>query len=106
MTKHFYSKETNGFYTDTIHGGNMPSDCVLITDDEYNSVKGQTLKSGANGKPVITKIELTEEELIKQKINALECQITDRRIREALLDKDDGFLLDIECKIIALREKL
>ena len=31
----FYSKTTNGFYTREIHGDNIPTDAVEITDEQH-----------------------------------------------------------------------
>lgn len=35
----FYADSTGGFYTESLHGSDMPSDAVLITDEEYRSLK-------------------------------------------------------------------
>lgn len=44
--------------------------------------------------------------LIRQQILALESQVTQRRLREAVLGTDNGWLSDIESQIAALRSQL
>ena len=43
---------------------------------------------------------------IKEQIKALEAQITPRRLREAVLGVDGGWLAQQEAAIVALREQL
>ncbi|AUY10728.1 DUF4376 domain-containing protein [Aeromonas sp. ASNIH2] len=43
----FYSKETNGFYDDAIHGKDIPSDAVEISNDIY-------IELIQSGKPIAT----------------------------------------------------
>jgi hypothetical protein len=46
------------------------------------------------------------EDLIKRQINFIESEITIRRIREAILDIDNGWLSEKEDQIASLRSKL
>lgn len=48
----------------------------------------------------------TQAEIIIQQIHELEAQITTRRIREAVLGTDNGWLADIDAQIAVLREQL
>ena len=48
----------------------------------------------------------TEQELALQGILALEAQITDRRMREAVLTGDNSFIQGIEDQIVVLRGQL
>ena len=50
---YYYSPSQNGFFSDEMHGKNKPEDCVKLTDAEYNAVKGQIVKAGKNGKPIV-----------------------------------------------------
>lgn len=53
----FYSPSTGGFYTEDIHGGNIPSDAVEITDAEHAALlaaqsEGFKIEADAQGRPV------------------------------------------------------
>ncbi len=55
----FYSKSTNGFYDEDLHGTAVPTDAVKITEDTYHSImigqaKGKTLTSDKDGQPVLS----------------------------------------------------
>jgi hypothetical protein len=54
----FYSKSTNGFYTPEIHGENIPTDSVAITDEQYlallnGQTEGKQIKGDDNGNPIL-----------------------------------------------------
>ena len=50
--------------------------------------------------------ELSKNNMILQQISALEASVTDRRIREAVLGTDNGWLKGVNDQITALREQL
>lgn len=62
----FYSKSTNGFYVEEIHGDNMPSDVIEITQELYNQLMaeqstGRQISSDENGMPItIEPIDTTD----------------------------------------------
>lgn len=49
----FYAKSTGGFYCPEIHGDNIPSDAVEITDDDYAAI----LEGQSAGKRIIVNAE-------------------------------------------------
>ena len=54
---YFYSASTKGFYETSVHGTNMPSDAVAITNAEYQTLMaaqgaGQIIQADMNGNPV------------------------------------------------------
>ena len=54
----FYSKSTGGFYDRSIHGDNIPSDAVEITEAEHAALlegqsQGKIISADKNGKPVL-----------------------------------------------------
>lgn len=54
-----YSASTGGFYDIEIHGTNIPSDAVEITDDEHAALltgqaEGKLISADASGHPVLT----------------------------------------------------
>lgn len=54
----FYSKSTGGFYSESIHGENIPSDALPISDDDYHGfLDGQSaglrIVADAAGLPVL-----------------------------------------------------
>lgn len=61
----FYSKTARGFYTPEIHGENMPSDAVEITDEQYEALfegqaNGKEIQGGEDGYPVLVDPEPAE----------------------------------------------
>lgn len=54
----YYSQSTGGFYSEEIHGFNMPADVVEVTAEEYiellvSQSNGQTIKPDSKGRPVL-----------------------------------------------------
>lgn len=54
----FYAASTGGFYVESIHGANMPSDAVEITAEQYRSLKdgqdrGLLIQLDAAGRPIL-----------------------------------------------------
>lgn len=68
--------------------------------------KGWKKISDDEGKALEASPALTEREAIINQIADLEMQATPRRLREAALGEDDGWLKDLDAKISALRAKL
>lgn len=54
----FYSATTGGFYTPEIHGDNIPSDAVEITEAEHAALlegqsQGKLIGADENGRPIL-----------------------------------------------------
>lgn len=54
----FYSKANGGFYSTEVHGGNMPSDVVPVTAEQYQTLligqsQGKQITAGPSG-PVLS----------------------------------------------------
>ena len=45
----YYSKTTRGFYCEEVHGTNIPSDCVQITNEQHMTL----LNEQSNGKQIV-----------------------------------------------------
>jgi len=91
MTK-LYSPSTRGFYEIEIHGNNIPSDAVQVTNEEYIDILATP----------ILKVLTVQEQIVE-----LEAQQTPRRLREAVLTEDgELWLTSIEAQITALRAQL
>jgi hypothetical protein len=106
QTQYLYSPSTNGFY---LRGQSsvIPADAVSITDEEHAACAGKVLLPGPDGKPLVQDpLKLTEGQFVLQQIAKLEADITPRRLREAVLGIDDGWLDGIDSEISALRAKL
>lgn len=61
----FYSKSTGGFYSAEVHGDNIPSDAVEITEDHYIALfEGQSLGKkivgDGNGYPTLVDYPVVE----------------------------------------------
>jgi hypothetical protein len=56
--KKFYSASVGGFFTEEIHGANLPADAVEITHEEWQSLlvaqstEGKQIVAGPGGKPI------------------------------------------------------
>jgi hypothetical protein len=60
-----YSKSTGGFYTPEIHGENIPSDAVEVTDEQYDALfagqrSGKEIKGDENGFPILVDPPIAE----------------------------------------------
>lgn len=106
--KFFFSPSTCGFYPD---GDSAPADSILVTDEQRVTLLaaqsvGKVL--GVDGGEVVARDAPSPpaDELIKRQIVALESQQTPRRIREATLGIDNGWLAGIESQIETLRDQL
>lgn len=56
--KKFYSASRKGFFSDHLHGRNLPADAVEITSDEYATLingqsAGKRIVTGSDGRPVL-----------------------------------------------------
>lgn len=111
MTKK-YSASTGGFYDTRMHGDDIPSDAVEISDALFaevvsNKPPNKVVSADKDGFPVLADPPApTAKELILAQIGALEDTVTQRRIREAVLGADDGWLAGVTAQISALRAKL
>lgn len=53
----YYSKITKGFYSDGVHGANVPSDCVVISEETWRNLledqsQGKQIVPDENGYPI------------------------------------------------------
>lgn len=107
-----YSKSTRGFYAPHLHGDNVPDDVVEVTDERYAELfagqsEGKYIEPSSDGLPVLVDPPpLAANDQIKHNIQALEATITPRRIREAILGIDSGWLANVNSQIATLRASL
>lgn len=78
----YYAKSTNGFYFDSLHGENIPSDAKEISDDLYKSLRGHAITSDSQGLPVA--VSPTESDVLGIAKNEI------RIIRRDMLDAVTG----------------
>lgn len=108
----FYSKSKRGFYDAETHGDNVPADAVEISAEQYAALldgqsAGKIIMAGADGVPFLADpAPLSGNALIFQQIAAMEATITPRRMREAALGTDGGWLKTVDVEITALRKTL
>lgn len=78
--KKYYSAERRGFFTEEIHGDNLPADAVEITTEEWGqllheqSVNGKQIVPGPGGKPITVTQVVTPDmkrQLIEAQIDAI-----------------------------------
>lgn len=112
--RRFYSKKTAGFYSDDIHGKNMPADAVEISESEWLSLlqaqnQGKEIVAGTDGKPIAADPVITpflKRQSIEGQIMALSmAPDTLTAMRGTLLGKPGAKeqLAAIDSKIEALR---
>lgn len=94
----YYAKSTGGFYITEIHGENIPSDAVEITDEQHAALlqgqtDGQEIAGDDNGFPIL--IDRVQVVLVPG-------IVTMRQARLALLEA--GQLAAVEAAINALPE--
>ena len=61
----FFSKSTGGFYDAAIHGDNIPSDAVEITDEKYAELlsgnsSGKNISADNDGNPILVDSPIVE----------------------------------------------
>jgi hypothetical protein len=64
----FYSKATGGFYAADIHGDNIPSDAIEITNEVHAALldaqsQGKRIQSDLEGRPIAVDHVPTDDEL-------------------------------------------
>lgn len=106
----FYSRATHGFYDPDIHV-NIPADAVEISAEEHADLlagqsSGKTIVAGLDGRPALTDPPPSVNEALLSQIRALEATVTARRIREAVLGVDNGWLAALNADIALLRGQL
>lgn len=89
-------------------GCQIPVDAVEISKAQHSTLldgqsRGMRIVAGADGYPVLAEALLPSA---KDQIASLEAGITQRRIREAVLGTDGGWLSAVEAQIAALRETI
>lgn len=80
-----YSASTGGFYDTAIHGDNIPSDAVEITDEQHAALidgqsQGKRITADADGKPVLTDpppYVPTQDEIIQSFKDAIQATLDD-----------------------------
>lgn len=93
--KKYYSATARGFFSEEVHGTNMPKDAVEITTDEWQALlveqgtNGKQIVPGANGKPIAIDPIITPA----MKRRRIEAQIQKLRTGPDTLDAQRGVLL-------------
>lgn len=112
MSAFFYSPNTGGFYCEDVHGDAMPLDVVEVSADEHAALMagqaiGKAIQANDQGLPVLVDAPApSAADQIRTSILVLEESVTHRRMREAILGIDNGWLLDVNSQIAALRAQL
>lgn len=103
-----YSKSTGGFYSEAIHTEGMPPDVVEVSEADYlallaGQAEGKVIRPSSKGAPLLA---APSPPSATSQILAIEATITNRRLREALLGTDGGWLKSADDQIAALRASL
>ena len=107
-----YSPTTGGFYRPGHTPSKIPADAVDVQAEDYPALmaaiaRGCTIQADPAGYPVAVEPSApSADEVIKAQIVELEASITPRRMREALLGTDGGWLAGVDAQIAALRGQL
>lgn len=90
----------------------IPLDAVEISDEAHivllsGQSLGKLIQAGEGGYPIlISRPEPSANDLLKAQIETLESSVTERRLREAVLGVDGGWLANLEAQIDVLRGQL
>lgn len=87
--KYYYSQERKGFYCDSIHGKNKPSDCIEISLEKYQELLNKDINSEiilVNNQFSLRKKVFSKEELKLHAKNLLSQKCD--QLREALVYND------------------
>ena len=107
--KLYYSSSKKSFFS-SLNTFDLPEDIVEISKEEHfllmNPQSGKAL-SWDSGNPELVDIVESEKDKVLSKIKILESEVTQRRLRDAILsDEGKSWLIDIENQIEVLRGKL
>ncbi|QDJ52796.1 hypothetical protein [Bordetella hinzii] len=80
--KIFYSKQTQGFYWQDIHGHAIPSDAVEITEAQYDAMLagqelGKRIVAADDGRPELADVVLTPEAIEAMKVALVQKHMDD-----------------------------
>lgn len=94
----YYSQKTGGFYTEEIHGDNIPDDAVEISESQHAALvegqaQGKIIVPDENGRPILQ----DPPPYVPQ-------SVTRRQGQRALLDV--GMLDDVEAAIEAIEDPI
>lgn len=85
----------------------IPVTAIEITDDQwYQMIENQGCRKLINGTLEVFTKPIPQNQDILRQIYELELNVTPRRVREAILGIDNGWLSNVESEIDALREQL
>ena len=111
--KILYSASTGAFYDPVIHGSNIPADAVEISKEQHAELLqieyagGKAISAGADGSPELKERPApSKNDLLVMQIVELEATVTLRRLREAAIGIDGGWLKGVDDQIAALRKKM
>lgn len=100
------------YYLDLTGDGVVPDGAVPVSDEDHAHLleeqsRGKEISVGSDGRPMlIDPAPMTSAQVALARITELESSVSDRRIREAILGIDDGWLANIEAQIAVLRAQL
>jgi hypothetical protein len=105
-----YSQTTGCFYPDDINYSSMPPDLVTVKDEEYAAAMtrptGYTIEVIGGTLSVAAPAPASASEQALAQIADLERTVTPRRMREAALGIDNGWLKAVDDQIALLRASL
>lgn len=108
-----YSKSTNNFYPFDIDYSDLPADVQEVSMEDYYAVmnrpSGSTFDFDEDGNLTITPAApatVNPNADVMQQILEIEATVTQRRLREAMLGIDDGWLKAADDRITELRKQL
>lgn len=89
----------------------IPVDAVPVSDEDYHALLaaqsgGKVIQADENGHPIAAEPEVSHNDGIKSQIIALESTVTARRLREAIIGTDGGWLQNLNSQIASLRAQL
>ncbi len=108
----FYSATTNGFYSNEIHGQEIPEDAVEITKEQYialidGQASGKRITSDEDGQPVLavpdTVITIPTKITMRQcRLQLLADDVLDQ-VETAIAEMDQAARIEWECGTVVDR---
>lgn len=114
----YFSKTTNGFYFQEVHGDGIPEDAIEITFEDYQNLisgqaNGKIIGIDDSGKPILVQPEPpSQEELNQRRKNQILFELKKidetkiRAITDFILTDDKTRLVQLEERANVLREEL
>lgn len=103
----YYSPSTGGMYDSEVHSA-IPADVVMLTDEEYDQLKGQVVIPGPGGRPILGDPDLaapmTLDQVLSHRLSAYRAESDQMKLEAEYDALSDGAAPDYTAWLAKVRE--